>query len=724
MKLPFRTMCAAAALLTGLMFANAATAQEGERPIYLDAIEIEQNREGNVITARGEVSVQSGDRMLFADEVEYRTDEDRVIARGNVRLHDGDMPAQTAEEIELTNEWSEAMATGFAMLMDNNGRAASAYAVRRSDGGVTLHRAYYTACDLCEDSRRPPTWRFRAREVVQDPESEMIYYRDVRLEAFGVPIFYSPVFAHADPSAPRRSGFLIPTVDLSNRLGFVYQQPYYHVMSPHRDLVVTPMVMTEYNPVVRYEYRQRFWSGAIRVRGSATYEQEFDRDGGFGDSELRGHIAGSGAFNIAPGWVWRFNVQLTSDPLYMERYGLRGDADRDSDFARLNARLLPTEINVRGRTRQYFANATVMGFQSLADNIDDETLPIIAPIVEAEYRLPLPGWAGFANARASGIYLTRDVGNDYARATGEIDWSRNFTLPGGIRVSPYAGARGDAYRFTRTNASGVTLETREFTRTMANAGVDVSWPFLRPGDLGDTILAPRIQLASSTALGDDELAPGEDSLNLELDVSNLFARNRANGYDAWEEGTHLNAGLTASFQSKTRYLPDTELFVGRSFRLDGDASFGPGSGLDEEQSDWVAQLDVNFGNQFELGVRGRFDGDTTQANRIDAFSRVSIWRVRGDITYSLVDDAAVTTRVRESINLGGNFRVTDNWFLAYSAVRDLERGVTRKQDVSLIYRDECTDLRIIYDQTNYDIGNLGPSRSIMLQVTLFSIGNR
>lgn len=723
MSLPFRTVCAAIALLTGSGMLVPALAQTPDDAVYLDAAEIEQNRDGNVLTARGDVSAQSGDRLLFADEIVYFTEEDRVVARGNVRLHDGDMPAQTADEIELTQEWSEAIASGFAMLLENNGRAASAYAVRRADGSVLLRRAYYTACDLCEDGSRPPTWRLRANEVVQDPESEMIYYRDVRLEAFGVPIFYSPVFAHADPSAPRRSGFLFPTIDLSNRLGFVYRQPYYHVMSPHRDIVITPMVMTEYNPVLRYEYRQRFWSGAIRIRGSLTHEQEFDRDGGFGSADFRGHIAGSGAFDISPGWVWRFNVQAASDPLYLTRYGMAGDTDRTSDFARLNARLLPTEVNIRGRSRQYFLSATAMSFQAMRDDVASETLPLIAPLVEAEYRVPLPASAGFVNARGSGVFFTRDGGDDYARATGELEWSRNFTLPGGVRVMPFASARGDAYRFTLTDGAGTTLETREFTRTLANAGVDVSWPFVRPGELGDVVLAPRLQLATSTGVSVTETAPGEDSLNLELDVSNLFSRNRSNGYDAWEEGTRLNAGLSANFSTKTPYLPDTNLFAGRSFRLDGDASFGPGSGLVEEESDWVAQADVNFDETLSLGLRGRYDGQTTETNRVDAFARASIWRVSGNVVYSLVDDAAVTTRVRESVRFGGNIRITDNWYAAYRADRDLERGVTRQQGLSLIYQDECTDVRLVYSQENFVVGNLGPSRSIMLQVTLFSIGN-
>ena len=150
-----------------------------------------------------------------------------------MRLHDGAGPAQTADEIELANNWTEGIATGFAMLLESNGRAGFRLCGAPPHGGVVnLIRAYYTACNLCEDGSRRPTWRIAASEVTQDPESEMIYYRDARLEVLGAPIIYSPAFAHADPSAPRKSGFLIPAVDLSNRLGFSYQQPYYWAISP------------------------------------------------------------------------------------------------------------------------------------------------------------------------------------------------------------------------------------------------------------------------------------------------------------------------------------------------------------------------------------------------------------------------------------------------------------------------------------------------------------
>lgn len=723
MRLPFRTACAAVALLSAVGAPAALEAQaRNDDPVYIDAADIRQDRENAVIYARGNVAIQSGNRMLFADEVEYRTEEGRVIARGNVRLHDGDGPAQTADEIELANNWSEGLASGFAMLLDNGGRAAAAHAVRRPSGMINLFRAYYTACNLCEDGSRRPTWRIAASEVTQDPDSEMIYYRDARLEVLGAPVLYSPVFAHADPSAPRKSGFLIPTIDVSNRLGFSYQQPYYWAISPHQDVVIAPKYMANYNPLMRFDYRRRFWSGEIRLRGSFTNETEFDRDGRFGDREWRGHIMAAGSFDISRDWRWGFNIQQVSDPLYLNRYGLLGETERRTLLGSLNRRtILPSEISLLGRTDRYFFNASTISFQSLRSRAADSTLPFIAPLVEAEYRAPVPQWAGTVNLKASGVWFTRDEGEDYARATAEAEWSRAFTLPGGIRAIPFASARGDIYRYTQT--VGGNTDTIEFDRGLASAGVDVSWPFVRPGELGDVVLAPRIQLVSSSSVNANAIAPGEDSQGLELNATNLFSRNRSNGFDLWEEGTRINTGLIASFHSSVASLPDVTAFAGRSYRIDGDATFGPGSGLVESESDWVANIDVNFGNMFDFGAQTRLDGRTGEANRIDLYSNVSIWRVSANVTYSLNDDATTATAVRESVTLRGSLQLAENWYLGYRGTRDLGRGITRRQDLSLIYRDECTDIRIVYDTRDFDIGNLGESRSISIRVTLFTLGS-
>ena len=216
---------------------------QDDEPVYLEADTLNDFGSGEGYIARGNVRVQQGDRLLIADELEYRPEENRVIARGNVEIHgQGEYP-QYADEFELDSEMSTGIAVGFATMMENNGRMAAATAARAEDGSIRLDRAYYTACPLCEDGEQEPTWRIRAREVVQDAEDQMIYYKDAQLEFLGVPVLYAPTFAHPDPSSERRSGFLFPGLGVSSRLGFNYQQPYLWAISPHQDTRVTTVAI-------------------------------------------------------------------------------------------------------------------------------------------------------------------------------------------------------------------------------------------------------------------------------------------------------------------------------------------------------------------------------------------------------------------------------------------------------------------------------------------------
>ena len=249
-------------------------AQSAEPPIYLEADRIEDLAEGGYV-AHGNVRVRQQDRTLMADELEYHPASNRVIARGHVVIIGQGPYPQYADEVELDSALASGVALGFASMLERNGRVAAASAIRDEDASLTLRDAYYTACELCEDGSGTPTWRLRARQVHQDAEDQMIYYRDARFEVLGVPVLYTPVFAHADPSSERRSGFLFPKVGVSSRLGFVYQQPYYWSISPSQDIVVAPRVMTNVNPLLYTEYRKRFWSGYTEFEASVTHEAIF-----------------------------------------------------------------------------------------------------------------------------------------------------------------------------------------------------------------------------------------------------------------------------------------------------------------------------------------------------------------------------------------------------------------------------------------------------------------
>ena len=716
------TACAVGALVTAFASAQA----EDPSQIYLEADQLIENRERGVYIARGGVRLVAGDRVLYADELTYDPATGRVTARGSVRLFEGLQPAQLADEIILDDDMVEGVAYGFATLLENNGRAAAAAALRRPDGSVELRDAYYTACDLCEGGGEP-TWRLRADEVIRDLDDEVIRYRDMSLEVGGVPIFYTPYFAHADPAAKRRSGFLLPAVDISDRLGFSYQQPYYWAISPYQDLVVAPRVMTNANPLIEFDYRRRFYSGELRAEFSFTHEQEFvdgpdaDTEGEWsGDREFRGHIFAEGQFDVAPGWRWGFGLQAADDALYLRRYDYSESPEESSTLFAFDQRTLISQLYVTGRGERYYTDVSTARFQRLTEDFDNDVLPYVAPLIRFDGEAPLPVGFGDLDLSASAVNLRRERGEDHFRASVGFEWNRPVILPGGVRAEGFALGRADAYSFNTVDAGGAEIDSTDFTRVLGAAGVDVSWPFLRPGSRFNTIIAPRAFAVTATGVDDDEIPSAAESEAIDLDGTNLFTANRVGGNDIWEDGTRLDLGVSGELAGVGRNRLNLEAFVGRSYRLDGDPRLSEASGVFEDESDWVAELAASA-RFASLSARTRIDTETGDFNRLDINAGLRAWRLNAGATYTDIADAAAPRELRE-IRAGAQFAVTEHWSLTWNLVRDLDDSITRRTSAGLRYRDECTDFRIFWEREDLQIGDLGPSESIKFEIVLFTLG--
>ncbi len=716
------TACAAGALMTSVSLAQADEPDQ----IYLEANELVEDRQSGQYIARGTVHLRAGTRVLYADELIYNPETGRVTARGNVRLHDGTLPAQTADEIVLDDGMEEGIAYGFATLLENNGRAAAAAAIRRPGGSVDLRDAYYTACELCEDGDKEPTWRLRANEVSRDLEDEVIRYRDMSLEVAGVPVFYTPYFAHADPAAERRSGLLLPVVDISNRLGFSYQQPYYWAIGPYQDLVIAPRIMTDANPLLEFDYRRRFYSGEVNVEFSFTHEQEYiDIDGDqkgewAGDREFRGHIFADGRFNLNPSWAWGFGAQAVDDALYLRRYDYSEAPEESSTLFEFDQRTLISQLYVEGRGENYSTDVSTIRFQRLTEDFDNDALPLVAPLIRFDGEVPLPRGFGDLDVEFNAVSLRRELGRDYTRASAGFEWSAPAVLPLGVRVEPFLLARADAYSFNTVDNNGVELDKTNFTRGLGATGVDVSWPFLRPGQSHDIILAPRAFAVAASGLDDDQIPLTAESDTVDLDSSNLFSANRVGGYDLWEDGGRLDLGFSAALEGNAASPYRLEGFVGRSYRLDGEPRLPLASGVYDDESDWVVEVE-GASEWASIAARTRIDAQTGDLNRLDVEGSATVWRVNTRATYTELADVDAPRQLRE-VKVRGDFRVTENWSATWDVIRDLEGEITRRASIGVRYSDECTDFRVFWEREDLQIGNLGPSESIKFQIALFTLG--
>ena len=743
--------------------------------IYLEADELVNDEVNNIITASGEVEGRYQDRTLRANKVVYNLDTGLVIASGEVVLIDGNGSTQYAEKLELSNELEAGTAANFTARQANGGIMAAAFATRTEDGEIELYNAYYTACEPCIENgtAKKPAWRIKARRVRQDKQTRTVRYNDATFEFLGLPLFWTPYLAHPDPSAGRASGFLTPFVGLSSSKGLNARIPYYWAIDDYTEATFTPHIFQKVNPVMEYQFARKFNTGTFDVDGSFTYASFFDRDGDtfrpedFADPtqtpvgrKLRSHIYAKGLFAPNKTWTYGYGAQLSTDDNYLNRYDQDESPERFGLYEAESRRNI-SQAFIVGQDDSFRFATSAFGFQDLRTTFrkntdedssnfglitiiepNDRALPIIAPKIELEKYWTDPALGGRLKAFGDFTALTRGAGTDYIRGTAGADYSKTFIAPGGIEVKPFGNARYDYFDIkpgdsTERDDDANIYEDVSFGRQVGQVGVDVRYPFIKSSGDIDWIIEPRAQVTQSFGDGKTQnfisvndtatksISTSQDGVNVDFDQALFWQSNKATGYDFWQEG--LRADVGASFiadAGKTR----AHLFVGQSYTSGTDVDYALGSGLSSNKSDVVGMFELDINNKFSWTTRLRYDDDDNKFRRIDTgFSYRSEYLSTGWRYYRL--DTA--TRLLnpdpdappEEISGNVRLKLSDKWSVRYQANRDLDRKVTRRQELGLMFQDDCTLVEFVYNRSNFDSDVIRDTSGFGIRVSLLTLGD-
>ena len=142
--------------LTLLVTGTVAVAQEidPETPVLLSADELSFDEDLGLATARGNVEIVQGERVLNADAVTYNQRDNIVTASGNVVLLEPTGEVLFAEFAELTDDMREGFLRGFRMLLIDDSRQAAVSAQRRGGVETELTRARLFALHQLRGPRR------------------------------------------------------------------------------------------------------------------------------------------------------------------------------------------------------------------------------------------------------------------------------------------------------------------------------------------------------------------------------------------------------------------------------------------------------------------------------------------------------------------------------------------------------------------------------------------
>lgn len=650
------------------------------------------------LVASGNVEIFYNGARLQAQELQYDQRNDRLTLVGPIHLTDGPERIILADSGELSADMRNGVLRSARIVLDQQLQLAAGEISLVEGRYARLTDTVVTSCQTCADNP-VPLWQIRARSVVHDQEGRQLYFDNASFLVKGVPVLWLPRLRLPDPTLKRATGWLLPELRSSSRLGTGLATPYFIRIGDHRDLTLTPWLSTK-TRTLEARYRQAFRTGDIELNGAWSSDDLRD--------ENRWYLFAEGSFSLPRDYRLDFDIEATSDDAYLLDYGY-SSKDR-----------LDSAISISRARRDKFIVAELTHFNTLRNAESNSTQPTIVGDFLLHRRTE-PSWiAGDLDWQIEGHTHYRSAstpgndGRDVARLSARADWRNSFTLSNGMVFSTTAGTDLDYY--TYRDQAATEEEGLFYTGTI---GAELRWPLIRREQSGVTqLLEPVVQVFYGDS--NRKNIPNEDSVLLEFDEGNLWSDSRFAGSDRVETGWRSNIGV-----SWTRLDPagwSLALVAGRVYREESDPAFTAGSGLEGTSSDWLLAGQINFANGLSISNRALFD-DHLDVSRNE--TRVS-WandRISLGSSYLWIESAPAENRPQASEwAFDGSYKFNDNWIGSADWRYDFINDRAARIGLGLEYRNECTEIEFTASRRFTQTDSIRPTTDFGVTVKLSGFG--
>lgn len=640
--------------------------------------------------AQGSARFRGRGQSVFADWMRHDKRDNELTAIGNVRMEQGAEVTEGARlRYNLDTERGLLESARYALRSKDTGNAPGArtsampYDARGSaerivfegPGLFRTQQATYTTCEAGDDS-----WLFRARELLIDKNKNIGTARDATVELLGTSIFYTPYLSFT-LHQERKSGFLTPHYGNTSTGGFELSVPYYWNMAPHRDLTLTPRVMTRRGLQLRTEFRYL----DPLYKGQLDYEF-LPNDNITGANRQLFKL--NHTHHFANGWAGSLDVNQVSDGKYF--------SDLSTQIALTSQTFLVRQGTLsRGGTwghgGTYAFSALAQGWQTLQT---DPLAPLIAPYGRrpqlafiAQNQDVLRGDFDFYGSYVDFSHPTLVNGK---RTVAYPSLSFPLTAPYGY-VTPKVGVHMSRY-FLDQNTTSLPDRTRLLPTFTADSGLIFERGTNLFGKSYTQTLEPKLYYVY-IPYRDQSLIPNFESGLQDINFATIYSENQFSGHDRINDANQLTLGVN------TRLInPDTGVEILRAgiaqryyFRPQQVSVPGvPVRNNQSSRSDLLAALSGHIAPNWTADFGWQFNTDTTQTQRMSVAAR-----------YQPQQGKVLNLAYRHTINSYRQFDISGQWPLSgkWNAVGRWNYSAQDKRLLEAVagveYDGGCWALRIV-----------------------------
>jgi len=657
--------------------------------VYLEAGSGLINR-SSVSSLVGNVIIQQNDLTINAENASFGGANNTVIADGKVILSNKNIQLNSDSINYQTDSQSGQLKNVRYQLKKSTSNGRSRNVIQKNATQLELQDATYTSCPTSLNS-----WHIAAANIKLDQDKQVGSAKDVTLKIGDTPIFYFPWLSFS-LNNQRKSGFLTPTIGLSEQSGTTLSIPYYLNLSPSYDATITPSYLSKRGLKLENEFRyltkkhQGIWEYEILPRDRASNDKQRDYFKIKHSSKISDSV--------------RFNVQTegVSDKEYFDDFG--------KSLSGTSTSALERRIEIIKVGRNWRLSAASLDYQTLdSTNSSYSKLPELKfnytpKILPNNITLSLDTELSNFDKNDGPTGVRFDVNIDASKKFGNDAWY----------FKPSVGLRHTYYNL-KNNPAG-----NRHSRTLPTLSLDAGLFFdrtLAGGKLTQT-LEPRL-FYTYTPFRDQSDIPVFDTARTDFSTSTqLFSKNRYTGKDRIGDSNQLTVAVTSRIQNRETGKELLQLSAGQIFHFDDRKVTLPGETVQTNaQSEFAFELSGKVNDNVRLSTASFWDPKTqkwtateTRLNYKDDKNRIA------NVSYRSLNDELKQTSASFAIPVSKELSIIGR------VDHDLKNDRNLETLAGIEYQNCCMKARLVgrkyltSDNHNYD-------DAIFLQFELKGLGN-
>ena len=664
---------------------------------YITSSNIIYNEEENIVELAENSKINFNNTNILIDKgiIDYNKNKFEVF--GNFYLYE-ELTILSGQNLVGSTNLNYFNADNVSFIYNDDLKIDSEN-LKKDNNIVYFYNNFLTPCEL-DGYFNCPTWSLRIDKTEYDVEEDKFTHFDSFLQIADYKLFYLPYFTHYGSKAPRKKGFLTPTLEFTIGSDQRIIIPYYLPINQSTDILFKPRVSINQN----FEFLEKYQLSTLienkRSGGNISIAIDNIKSGSSEDVsntfkldtkqiiDKNRIFSASGLFTNSISTTRSINEDpITFEDIYLrlENYNLF-----------LNGDYLKTELS------------SVESFES--NNIN--SIPISPSINYVNF-------FNFKNYSAINeldfVILKRNESSlDKPSESFKLQFNNELF---GHHESQNSSITNKLFLSNQYNDYYFNKE-KSLNHDSFKSSVIISSD-LYFDNIG--IMTPRVKLIFPVQLENDNKTINEDSESITFNYHNQFSENRFFGNDLFDSSPRIIFGLENYYKLKNKEL---SLKFNQSYDVNMINNYANKINQNSKFSDYSIESKLGV-NDFSLIIDARLDEENLSKKEMnyeinfENFMKTSLiynetqseaYRNLSNDTQSVVIKVSKKINDNVNINFESNLDVKNNY--------DPYKGI-----FNLSLFDECSQLDISYTSTRFnDDFNTQPEEKISFTYSMDYLG--